>query len=91
MSICVKHETSLLSIRGDEGVEKYISGHVRGMSYEQASRDGHRLCAEAAETGYWFPLPRILDALKRQMHMDDQRHRRLAEEQHPFVIGRGYL
>lgn len=36
----------------------------RGMSYEQASREGERLLQEALKTGRWFDLPELLMQLR---------------------------
>jgi len=39
----------------------------QGLSYEQASREGARLIAQAQMMGYWVDLPERLDCLRRIM------------------------
>jgi len=39
----------------------------QGLSYEQASREGSRLIAQAQMIGYWVDLPERLECLRRIM------------------------
>lgn len=45
----------------------------RGMSYQNASREGSRLIEEATETGRWFALPEKLKQLREIMMRNIER------------------